>query len=110
MTGLVPVIHVVGLRNASDRPENGAAWMAGTSPAMTEGAVFRLFDSYPSAYGAEAAALPAAGGGARFFRGFVTFQSLAARKISLLVVRVIRFSGCAMGAAESGGGRSDIRR
>ena len=36
MTGLVPVIHVVQRRKRFRRSRNGAAWMAGTSPAMTE--------------------------------------------------------------------------
>ena len=43
----------------------------------------------------------------RFFRRFVIFQGLAGRKISLPVVRSIRFSGCATGAAE--GRRPTIR-
>jgi hypothetical protein len=38
MTGLVPVIHVVTLPERFRLAGNGAAWMAGTSPAMTEGA------------------------------------------------------------------------
>jgi hypothetical protein len=39
MTGLVPVIHVVELLESLNPARNGAAWMAGTSPAMTEIAV-----------------------------------------------------------------------
>jgi hypothetical protein len=39
MTGLVPVIHVVKLLESLGMAVNGAAWMAGTSPAMTERAV-----------------------------------------------------------------------
>jgi hypothetical protein len=36
MTGLVPVIHVVKPQVRFRSAGNGAAWMAGTSPAMTE--------------------------------------------------------------------------
>ena len=36
MTGLVPVIHVVKLPETFRSAGSGAAWMAGTSPAMTE--------------------------------------------------------------------------
>jgi hypothetical protein len=36
MTGLVPVIHVVELSDNFKSSGRGAAWMAGTSPAMTE--------------------------------------------------------------------------
>ena len=36
MTGLVPVIHVVKPPETLEPARNGAAWMAGTSPAMTE--------------------------------------------------------------------------
>jgi len=39
MTGLVPVIHVVQLPETLELAGNGATWMAGTSPAMTERAV-----------------------------------------------------------------------
>ena len=40
MTGLVPVIHVVKPAAKSfGLAGSGAAWMAGTSPAMTEMAV-----------------------------------------------------------------------
>jgi hypothetical protein len=39
MTGLVPVIHVVELPETLGVAGDGAAWMAGTSPAMTERAV-----------------------------------------------------------------------
>jgi len=35
MTGLVPVIHVVKLPETFRSAGSGAAWMAGTSPAMT---------------------------------------------------------------------------
>ena len=41
MTGLVPVIHVVQLPERFQSAGNDAAWMAGTSPAMTERAVQR---------------------------------------------------------------------
>src|ERR1700678_43085 len=40
MTGLVPVLHVVPLPGRFRWARNGAAWMAGTSPAMTESADF----------------------------------------------------------------------
>jgi len=36
MTGLVPVIHVVKPPERFGLTGSGAAWMAGTSPAMTE--------------------------------------------------------------------------
>ena len=36
MTGLVPVIHVVKLPETFRSAGSGGAWMAGTSPAMTE--------------------------------------------------------------------------
>ena len=36
MTGLVPVIHVVEPPETLGVAGDGAAWMAGTSPAMTE--------------------------------------------------------------------------
>jgi hypothetical protein len=39
MTGLVPVIHVVKSPERFRIAGSGAAWMAGTSPAMTERAV-----------------------------------------------------------------------
>jgi hypothetical protein len=39
MTGLVPVIHVVLPPESFGLAGTGAAWMAGTSPAMTERAV-----------------------------------------------------------------------
>jgi len=39
MTGLVPVIHVVELPETLGGAGDGAAWMAGTGPAMTERAV-----------------------------------------------------------------------
>jgi hypothetical protein len=39
MTGLVPVIHVVKELEKLRIGLNGAAWMAGTSPAMTKRAV-----------------------------------------------------------------------
>ena len=39
MTGLVQVIHVVELPEPFRLAGSGAAWMAGTSPAMTERAV-----------------------------------------------------------------------
>jgi len=39
MTGLVPVIRVVELPEALGVAEDGGAWMAGTSRAMTERAV-----------------------------------------------------------------------
>jgi hypothetical protein len=39
MTGLVPVIHVVQLPKAFRSTGSGAAWVAGTSPAMTKRAV-----------------------------------------------------------------------
>ena len=39
MTGLVPVIHVVKQMDILRLARTGAAWMAGTSPAMTERAV-----------------------------------------------------------------------
>jgi hypothetical protein len=38
MTGLVPVIHVVKLPETFGLAGNGATWMAGTSPGMTESA------------------------------------------------------------------------
>ena len=41
VTGLVPVIHVVELPETLRLAGIGAAWMAGTSPAMTERAVRR---------------------------------------------------------------------
>jgi hypothetical protein len=39
MTGLVPVIHVVKLPDTLEMAGNGATWMTGTSPVMTEIAV-----------------------------------------------------------------------
>jgi hypothetical protein len=39
MTGLVPVIHVVQLPESLGVAGNGAAWMAGKNPAMTDRAV-----------------------------------------------------------------------
>jgi hypothetical protein len=42
MTGLVPVIHVVKLPERLRSAENVAAWMAGTTPAMTESGVHTL--------------------------------------------------------------------
>jgi len=45
MTGFVPVIHVVKLLERLGMAVNGAAWMAGTSPAMTERAVRLLYRS-----------------------------------------------------------------
>ena len=38
--GIIPVIHVVKQIDVFRLAGNGAAWMAGTSPAMTERAVF----------------------------------------------------------------------
>jgi hypothetical protein len=48
MTGLVPVIHVVQPPETLGVAGNGAAWMAGTSPAMTERAVPQLSASVRS--------------------------------------------------------------
>jgi hypothetical protein len=45
LTGLVPVIHVVKPPERSQLTKNGAAWMAGTSPAMTARAVFDPLES-----------------------------------------------------------------
>jgi len=39
MTGLDPVIHVVERLERLGGARNGAAWLAGTSPAITERAV-----------------------------------------------------------------------
>ena len=40
MAGLVPAIHVVGLRTVPGFGTDPATWMAGTSPAMTNVALF----------------------------------------------------------------------
>jgi hypothetical protein len=40
MIGLVPVIHVLKAPEGFRLAGNGAAWMAGTSPAMTERAIW----------------------------------------------------------------------
>jgi hypothetical protein len=40
MTVLVPVIHVVRQPERFRSAVIGAAWMAGTSPAMTDGEIF----------------------------------------------------------------------
>ena len=46
MTGLVPVIHVVELPKTPEVAANGATWMAGTSPAMTEKGVWKRYESF----------------------------------------------------------------
>src|ERR1700677_1125650 len=51
MTGLVPVIHVAERPDIPRLAGNGAAWMAGTSPAMTEMEFSTPTNAYPSAYG-----------------------------------------------------------
>ena len=51
MTGLVPVIHVAERPDIPRLAGDGAAWMAGTSPAMTEMEFSTPTNAHPSAYG-----------------------------------------------------------
>jgi hypothetical protein len=64
MAGLVPAIHVMKRRKTGSVAESGAAWMAGTSPAMTE---------FATLYAHENPILAPMGAGDRRFRGEFLF-------------------------------------